>query len=84
MWTRTEAAAHARSDADYAFLSTATSRRREVNPTPCTLTNFTRDDDGTPIIIPRENSCSTQRHYLAAGTPLTHCRASKKGLPRRW
>ena len=30
MWTRTEAAARARSDADYALLSTAPCRRREV------------------------------------------------------
>ena len=30
MWTRTEAAARARSDADYALLSTAPCRRREA------------------------------------------------------
>ena len=30
MWTRTEAVARARLDADYAFLSTAPGRRREA------------------------------------------------------
>ena len=30
MWTRTEAAARARRDTDYAFLSTARGRRRKV------------------------------------------------------
>ena len=30
MWTRTEAAARARSDADFAFMSTAPSRRWEI------------------------------------------------------
>ena len=31
VWTRTEAAARARLDADHAYMSTAPSRRREVN-----------------------------------------------------
>ena len=44
MWTRTEAAARTRSDADYALLSTALSRRREIVWTRTEAAARTRSD----------------------------------------
>ena len=187
MWTRTEAAARTRSDADYAFLSTAHGRRREIvrkrteaaartrsdvdsldcaflSTAPgrrreiartrtrtwtcawaCFKTGQNGDSRRTPPCPPPDiilsfpspspqsalnahrlmsrgmmmglpvkasgppaekslpaacrqghwnhsrccpdvakNSSGTQRHCLAAGTPSTHCHASRRVLPRRW
>ena len=44
VWTRTEAAARTRSDADYAFFSTAPSRRREILWTRTEAAARTRSD----------------------------------------